>query len=184
MKAKLQKKLFDKYPKLFRQKDLPMTQTCMCWGIDTGEGWYDLIDILCSCIQNHVDNEIDHEKSRRKSVTLGKCIREMGPEWWSIFLRHPRVLLEHLGQFIEWFHYLSKPNYDKYQVEATQVKEKYGTLRFYTNREDDFVSGVISMAEGMSSKICEDCGAPGKIRLGGWIVTRCDECYKRRIEGA
>ena len=34
MKAELQNKLFEKYPKIFGQKDLPMTQTAMCWGID------------------------------------------------------------------------------------------------------------------------------------------------------
>ena len=48
MKLELQNKLFEKYPNIFKNKDLPMNQTCMCWGIECGDGWYDLIDGLCS----------------------------------------------------------------------------------------------------------------------------------------
>ena len=55
MDQKLQNKLYEKYPKLFRQKDLPMNQTCMCWGICTNAGWYWLINNLCSCIQDYID---------------------------------------------------------------------------------------------------------------------------------
>jgi len=32
MKLELQNKLFEKYPNIFKNKDLPMNQTCMCWG--------------------------------------------------------------------------------------------------------------------------------------------------------
>ena len=57
MKAELQKQLYEKYPKIFRQKDLPMNQTCMCWGIEVGEGWYNIIDTLCGLIQWHIDQK-------------------------------------------------------------------------------------------------------------------------------
>lgn len=49
------KKLYDKYPKLFFQKDLSMKETCMCWGFECGDGWYWLIDQLCDCIQSYID---------------------------------------------------------------------------------------------------------------------------------
>ena len=47
MKAELQNKLFEEFPSLFREKDLSPQKTCMCWGIDTGDGWYDLIHNTC-----------------------------------------------------------------------------------------------------------------------------------------
>jgi hypothetical protein len=56
MKKELQDKLFKKYPKIFRQKDMSMQETAMCWGIACGDGWYTLIDELCGEIQNRVDN--------------------------------------------------------------------------------------------------------------------------------
>ena len=46
MKEELQEKLFRKYPKLYGRKDLPMQETCMCWGIECGEGWFDILDRL------------------------------------------------------------------------------------------------------------------------------------------
>ncbi|KKL04600.1 hypothetical protein LCGC14_2614420 [marine sediment metagenome] len=52
MNSKLQMKLFKKYPKIFRQRKLSMKETCMCWGISCGNGWYTLIDSLCAAINN------------------------------------------------------------------------------------------------------------------------------------
>ena len=43
----LQEQLYKKYPDIFIEKDVPMSQTCMCWGIDCDDGWYNLIDDLC-----------------------------------------------------------------------------------------------------------------------------------------
>ena len=57
---------------------------------------------------------------------------------------------------------------------ADQVKEKFGTLRFYTNGGDEQIYGMIRMAESMSAVTCEECGAPGKTRGRGWIYTACD----------
>tara|TARA_A100001515_G_scaffold91598_1_gene73033 strand:+ start:3597 stop:3986 length:390 start_codon:yes stop_codon:yes gene_type:complete len=97
MNKELQDRLFEKYPKIFRQKDLSPQETCMCWGIACGDGWYDIIDTLCHQIQNYVDdNKIP-------------------------------------------------------QVEALQVKSKWGTLRFYVYGGDQYVQGLISMAEAMTS---------------------------------
>jgi hypothetical protein len=60
------------------------------------------------------------------------------------------------------------------QVVASQVKEKFGGLRFYYDGGDDYISGVASMAESMSVVTCEECGAPGQQRGRGWIYTACD----------
>jgi hypothetical protein len=66
-------------------------------------------------------------------------------------------------------------------VKATQVKEKYGSLRFYYNGGDDFVEGAVWLAEELSAFICEKCGAPGETRsTGGWLRTLCDSCPSSR----
>jgi len=153
MKAELQKKLFDKYPKIFVQKDLPMIQTCMCWGIDCGDGWYWLIDNLCDAIQRHCD-------SRNKGVRIRNKVRTKGEEEY----------LKGTDPEEEW------------QVEATQVKEKFGGLRFYINSGDDEIYGMISFAEHLSYKICEYCGTTKnvKVRSDGWVRTLCNECEEKR----
>jgi len=63
---------------------------------------------------------------------------------------------------------------------ATQVKEKYGTLRFYYYGGDDYIDGVVAMAEYLSGVTCETCGAPGKTRDGDWVRTLCDEHAKEQ----
>ena len=51
MKQELQDKLFKKYPKLYRQHTLSMQETCMCWGICCGDGWFKLIDELSAKLE-------------------------------------------------------------------------------------------------------------------------------------
>ena len=53
MKKKLQDKLFKKHPNIFRQKDLPPQQSCMCFGIECGDGWYGIIDFLCKRLREN-----------------------------------------------------------------------------------------------------------------------------------
>lgn len=61
-----------------------------------------------------------------------------------------------------------------------QIKEKFGGLRFYIGAGEDEVRAAIDQAEAESFKVCEDCGAPGKRRSGGWIKTRCNACEADR----
>jgi hypothetical protein len=129
MKSELQNKLFEKYPKIFRQKDLSMQESCMYWGCDCGDGWYNIIDTLCYQIQWH----IEHNLSKDEDPELAN-------------------------------------------VEATQVKEKYGGLRFYYYGGNDFISGLVHMAEGISERTCEECAAPGTQNKVGWIHTFCTPC--------
>ena len=59
-----------------------------------------------------------------------------------------------------------------------QVKEKFGTLRFYVSNASNEIHELINKAENLSAKTCEDCGAPGEIKSGSWIRTLCDTCFK------
>jgi len=70
-------------------------------------------------------------------------------------------------------------NYNAKQVVAFQVKEKFGTLRFYVDSFDEKQGAYINFAESMSSKICERCGTikDVKLRGGGWLQTLCDSCH-------
>ena len=47
MTPELQEALYKDFPDLFREKDLPMTQTCMCWGCEVGDGWEPILRKVC-----------------------------------------------------------------------------------------------------------------------------------------
>jgi hypothetical protein len=67
------------------------------------------------------------------------------------------------------------------QCELFQVKEKFGGLRVYTQGTTDEVYELIDRSEEESFKVCEQCGAPGKLRdEGGWLRTLCDKCNDER----
>jgi hypothetical protein len=68
-------------------------------------------------------------------------------------------------------------------VTVDQVKEKFGTLRFYYTGGDDYISGMVSLAESMSGTICEGCGSKARINWpepGGWVRTICESCDDKR----
>ena len=123
MTENLDKILVEKYPKIFANRYKDMKETAMCWGFECHDGWYWLIDQLCSSLQNYID--------------------------WN----------------------------GKEQVVATQVKEKFGTLRFYVTGGDELTSGMIWLAEAMSRNVCELCGSTTDIgQTSGWIMTSCKSC--------
>ncbi len=91
----------------------------------------------------------------------------VGPGWWS--------LIEHLSHTIQsHIDHLQKQGKECPQVVVEQVKEKFGSLRFYVQGGDDFTDGAIWLAESLSASMCEDCGAPGRQISDGWVRTLCD----------
>ena len=98
---------------------------------------------------------------------------ECGDGWFNII----NQLCANIQHQVDW----AQEQKEKYgrgegcsQVVAVQIKEKFGTLRFYTNGGNDQIYGMIRMAESMSAVTCEECGAPGTTRGRGWIYTACD----------
>lgn len=87
-----------------------------------------------------------------------------GPGWWPMIESLCEVIQGHIDH--------SKGICP--QVTVEQIKEKFGTLRFYVQGGDEYTNGAISLAENLSAGMCEECGAPGKRTSEGWIKTLCD----------
>jgi len=66
------------------------------------------------------------------------------------------------------------------EIYAVQIKEKFGSLRFYLNAGNDTIYGAVRMAEFISGYTCENCGNKGTMRSDGWIHTLCNECVKSK----
>ena len=152
----------ERFPILFQNKDKPMTETCMCWGIECPKGWYYILEQLC--------NELEYSN---------------------------------LDYVAKW----------GMAIVAEQVKEKYGTLRFYfdvrnvdSNGKIDnehqncklndvqskivsehiymFAQHLINEAEHMTEDTCANCGKPltpdNKVETEGWISYICKKCNEKR----
>ena len=93
---------------------------------------------------------------------------ECGDGWFNII----NQLCQNIQHHIDW---KNKSEEVVPQVVVDQVKEKFGSLRFYYHGGDDYISGLVSMAESMSGVTCEVCGSSGESRNEGWIKVLCEE---------
>ena len=157
MRKELDEALCAKYPLIFKDRHENMQHTAMCWGICTGDGWYNIIDTLCGLLTS----EYRGAKSRYDHLA------EVGVG--NVLYGTKTVTQEAIDE--------AKVRMDEEAVKvpvAVQVKEKFGGLRFYVQAATDKHYHYISFAESMSYRTCEECGAPGKTYTDGWHTTLCD----------
>lgn len=181
MSPELDAKLCQKYPLIFSQRYLSMKETAMCWGFECGDGWYNIIDALCANIQHSINeknrnNKMNNQFNNMYDAVLRGDVGEFNKYYSSITdQKYKSDLLKRIysGETKRREVFDVVP-----QIEAVQVKEKFATLRFYTNYTDDVVNAYIAMAESMSARTCETCGKPGKRRGTYWVYTACDEHTK------
>ena len=69
-----------------------------------------------------------------------------------------------------------------------QVKEKFGSLRFYfintCGPYSDIAFDVVNEAEAQSSQTCEECGEWGEIKGKGWLRCLCKKCREAQNAGS
>ena len=176
MKQELDEYLCKVYPKMMVNRNLHMTETCMCWGFECGDGWFPILNQLMCNIQHHIDwrvrqrevaikfNEMTTQLKAGDSTLFDEDMKDVINQEYKEQRRQELIegSLREIPELVP-------------QVTLDQVKEKFGTLRFYYSGGDDYISGLVSMAESMSGVTCETCGKPGTSTGGGWIKTACKE---------
>ena len=125
---------------------------------EVGDGWFTILNGLARCIQEHVDQTIQSRWNARKRIR--RLQDDPDADLSTEVIISDRVR----------------------RVKVVQIKEKFGTLRFYIGAGgDDDIYSYIQMAEVMSSITCENCGAPGtRTSPPGWIRTLCPTCATAR----
>jgi hypothetical protein len=98
---------------------------------------------------------------------------DCGDGWFNII----NQLCQNIQHHIDW---KNKEKEVVAQVVVSQVKEKYGTLRFYYSGGDDTIDGMVSMAESISGVTCETCGDVGISTNEGWIKVLCETHREER----
>lgn len=180
MDNKYDTELCGNFPELFIDRHADMKTTAMCWGFDVGNGWINILRTLCGSIQGHINWRRDQIKStieyneRLANMKRGDFAEfdEYSKAWKPGYqeLRRTKMLEEAPREMPE----------EIAQVTVNQVKEKFGTLRFYYSGGDSYIDGLVAMAESMSANTCEECGAPGKTVGGGWLTTLCEKHANER----
>jgi len=172
MNAQLDAQLVKDHPILFADRHADMHSTAMCWGFECGDGWYELLKEAADKLEPLCRTEFEEAKKLEKP-------------WYrhvrSAVARTSRLPIPRLFETLFWLVNKMQPNIYNNPIayfggppcRATQVKEKYGTLRFYMSRQTTEMDPIIAKAERKSAKTCEVCGKPGKLRGSGWLYTAC-----------
>jgi hypothetical protein len=180
MSPELDAKLCEKYPKIFINRNQSPQETCMHWGFECGDGWYNLIDDLCTALTYTFTTSIEVDEVDAKRLGIE-------PSIWS--------------DKVQYFFKVEPP-----QIIANQVKQKFGTLRFYyylvfdsineeltksgkypelieiNKRYRDYVDGIVHFADIMSGVTCEVTGKRGRMHVrGGWFKVLNDDVVKEEI---
>lgn len=103
---------------------------------------------------------------------------ECGPGWYDIILDISIKIENILEKYADTHKVVEGEESEYIEMFAIQVKEKYGTLRFYMTCETDEISKLIQEYEAMSSQTCENCSAPAKMRGKRFLEVKCDKCYQ------
>lgn len=110
----------------------------------------------------------DRDKPPTESLMIFGC--ECGDGWFNLLSQMCACIEQHIKNG-RWKH--SEP------YRFFQIKEKYAGLRVYDNGHDEYIAGVIALAEAMSYVTCELCGKPGSTMCatgGYWLRTLCPPC--------
>lgn len=154
----------------------------------------DSLDYLIANYNQYMDGVNISEYEQIRKIAIREII--IGPNT-HLFNRHSQIAINP-GWFIltgEMVNSVAEKLTEAKLADHTgkfiQIKEKFANLRvhFRVSRKDgnenqnlpveiwNAFSGIIAKTENHASRICEACGAPGKIRqkANGVFMTACDE---------
>ena len=169
MKKELEIQLVKKYPIIFKQYGGDIRETCMGWGVECGEGWYNILNKLCE--------EITKIQTKYKFNVIADQIKEKfgGLRFYFHIENYKPHLLERIEDKIAhlFYKYLKGKEFNIYK--------DYRRRAFMFPAEK--IEYAIEKAEIASFRTCERCGAPGKERGGRWRSVLCDRCERKYMKG-
>lgn len=189
-------RLMEKYPEIFPKDPQGNPRNPDC-GIFCPKGWEHLVDRLCECIHSRVlnDNIAKQSNVYRYAVysrvhrlvirpILRKLIAIVDPS--TTIMKHVKIMpvaqLQEIrdaspfrSKVTRMLQSISAKLYPRYKYDRQpipsfcidQIKEKFGTLRFYYTGGDPIIHGMIDFAEYMSGYTCEITGEPGCLHVKG-----------------
>lgn len=132
-------------------------------------------------MKEQLNNDYFFEKypslfSHAKKEKAFYCGASCGMGWKDLIDQCFNLVIKH----VEVTNLYAKSEEDKLDVKILQLKSKFASLRIYINGGDEYIKGVISMAETVSYSTCEHCGTNQNVsqNRNGWIQTLCQECRK------
>jgi hypothetical protein len=161
--------LVKKYPELFGVEE-DSQEPFAHFGFECGIGWYDIIDKACQIIYSEYKHHLYMQKMYKRDLDdIEKTIQKR--QSWDKDKTREWIIAHTEASYSS---YSKMAEEEKERLPKTaQIKEKFGTLRWYVNNADKTSQKIIDFAELMSENTCEVCGEYGKTYTTGWHKTFC-----------
>ena len=174
MKPELDKQLCEKYPKIFKNRNASQIESCMHWGLEIGEGWYDIIDVLCQAATYTYTTAImvDEADGKRLNIAPYSYANETT---YHFYIKPPQLVADQVKEkfgTLRFYHHLE---YDTVLLELEKTN-KYPELKEIMNRYNAYFDGIVHFAETLSERTCEVTGLKGEMHVtggggSGWYKT-------------
>jgi hypothetical protein len=166
------KAILERYPEFFEYlKEHKGPIIPIQFGFECSEGWFTILDELMSSIQHHIKSENSNRDYRFKHKF---------PIWLQRKAFRVRSKRKLLIKFMRWVA-MKFPRGVEHMppIMITQIKEKFGGLCFYYHGGDNYIDGLVSLAESLSYRTCEICGSTKDVGMTqGWLRAVCKSCYE------
>jgi hypothetical protein len=160
------KDIVEKYKILFETRGSNFS----LFGFECDIGWYDIIENACYVIcANYLHLQKDSIRLTKELDNIDETIKQTK----CIFPEHSdEQIIENTKKWLATTNeYLEKEKESLPKI--VQIKEKFGTLRFYTCGGTGVHQAIADYAENMSSVTCEKCGNAARTYRIGWHRTLC-----------
>jgi hypothetical protein len=162
--------LIQKFPLLF--EGISEQEPFSHFGFECDIGWYDIIRNACYALYNDYRNQKYHYDYAQK------CLDNFASYLANRRSYDKDTPEEDFRKALEYDKstYLQKMEEAKQKLpKVAQIKEKFGTLRFYIDNGNEVSNAIVHYAELMSEVTCEVCGNAGRTYEMGWHKTLCRE---------
>lgn len=171
MKEEFEKQLVAVHPDFFSDYRGNPMETCMAWGMEHGDGWFNLLSDLCQYINLRISVKF---AVKAKHGYSGDEVDSYG----YINLAKPRFYFQQIKEKFGTLtiYYSLTHDIGEYadKIDEADYDSKYE--QYYQTP----ISQAIDYVEYISSKYCEDCGKRGKVYYDGWYKALCPDCAKEQ----
>lgn len=165
--------LIKRFPEIFSHEEGSQEPFAL-FGFECDIGWYNLLEGACVALYSDYKNCKWRAEYYEKSLQyIDNYVAQQ-----QNYYRGKNISDEAIKNKLNLDHKAAQDALEKAKQalpKVAQIKEKFGTLRFYIENGNETAFAIAGYAEHMSETTCEKCGNVGKTYTIGWHKTLCKE---------
>lgn len=178
MSPSLDKQLCEKYPKIFTDRFSKPNESPISFGIQCGDGWYRIIDMLCTAMSYSYSTAVKIDKEDAIKYGIESPTDEAGERYY-LTIEAPQVIVDQVKEKFGTLRFYYHLKFDQKIIELRKTG-KYSDIQKVINEYHHYFDGMVHMATTLSAHTCEITGKEGEMHVSnggkdGWYkVLNCE----------